>query len=90
MAQMKEKNKTPGKQLNETEITSLSDAEFKSLVMTMLKELTKQGKSIKKPHEEIRVTLSEIKKNPQGTNNEGKELRIQINGLEHKEEEINS
>ena len=27
---MKEKNKTPGKQLNETEITSLSDAELKT------------------------------------------------------------
>ena len=34
----------------------------------------------------MKVTLSEIKKNPQGTNNEGKEARIQINDLEHKEE----
>ena len=29
---------------------------------------------------------SEIKKNIQGTNSEGKETRIQINNLEHKEE----
>ena len=36
----------------------------------------------------MKATLSEIKKNPQGTNSEGKEARIQINDLE--KEEINS
>ena len=42
MAQMKEQNKTPGgkKKLNETEIASLSDAEFKTLLIRMLRELT--------------------------------------------------
>ena len=34
----------------------------------------------------MNVTLSEIKKNLQGTTNEGEEARIQINNLEHKEE----
>ena len=34
----------------------------------------------------MKVTLSEINKNPQGTNTEGKETRIQINNLEYKEE----
>ena len=33
----------------------------------------------------MKVTLSEIKKNPQGTNSEGKEVGVQINGLEPKE-----
>ena len=37
----------------------------------------------------MKLTPSEIKKNPQGTNNEGKEARVQNNDLEHKEE-INS
>ena len=32
------------------------------------------------------VTISEIKKNLQGTNSEGEESRIQVNDLEHKEE----
>ena len=36
MAQMKEQNKTPEKELNEIEITSLSDAEFKTLVIRTL------------------------------------------------------
>ena len=40
MAQMKEQNKTSQKELNETDIANLSDAEFKTLVIRMLKELT--------------------------------------------------
>ena len=83
MAQMKEQNKIAEKELNEMEITNLSDAEFKTLVIRMLKELTEYSNNIK---EEMKVTLSEIKKNLQGTTNEGEEPRIQINNLEHKEE----
>ena len=57
MSQMKEHNKTPEKELNEMEITNLSDAEFKTLVIRMLKELTEYGKNIR---EEMKVILSEI------------------------------
>ena len=63
------------------EITNLSDAELKTLVIRMLKELIEYGNNIK---EEMKVTLSEIKKNLQGTNSEGEEAGIQINNLEHK------
>ena len=83
IAQMKEQNKTPEKELSEMEITNLSDTDFKTLVIRMLRELLEYSKNIKK---EEKVTLSEIKKNPQGTNREGKETRIQTNDLEHKEE----
>ena len=82
MAQMKEQIKTPEEELNETEIANLSDEEFKTLMIRMLKELTEYGNHIK---EEMKATLSDIKKNPQGTNSEGKEAQIQINDLEHKE-----
>ena len=47
MAQMKEQNKTPEKELNEMEIASLSDAEFKTLVIRMLRELTEYGQKHK-------------------------------------------
>ena len=83
MAQMKQQNKTPEKELNEMEIANPTDAEFKTLVIRMLRELTEYGKSIR---EDMKVTRSEIKKNPQGTNSEGKELGIHINSLEHKKE----
>ena len=52
MAQMKEWNKTPEKELNNIEISNLSDAEFKTLVTRMLKELTGYFKSIKKTQAE--------------------------------------
>ena len=55
---MKEQNKTPEKELNEMWIANLSDAEFKTLVIGMLRELTEYGNGIK---EEMKVTLSEIK-----------------------------
>ena len=65
------------------EKTNLSDAALKTLVIRMLKELTEYRKNIR---EEMKVTLSEIKKNLQGTNSTGDEAGIQINNLEHKEE----
>ena len=80
---MKEQSKIPEKGLNETEITNLADAEFKTLVISMLKELIEYNNNIK---EEMKVTLSEIKKNLQGTISGREEAGIQINNLEHKEE----
>ena len=45
MVQMKEQNKTPEKEQNETEIANLSDAEFKTLVIRMLRELNEYSKA---------------------------------------------
>ena len=42
MAQMKEHIKTPEKEVNEMEISNLSDAEFKTLVIRMFKELREE------------------------------------------------
>ena len=62
MAQMREQNKTPEKEGNKMEISNPSEAEFKTLVIRMLKELIGYFNSIKKTQAEMRVTLSEIKK----------------------------
>ena len=48
MAQMEEQIKTPGKELNKMEISNLSDADFKTPFIRMLKELSKDLSSIKK------------------------------------------
>ena len=48
MTQMKEQIKTPEKELNEREISNISDAEFKTLVIRMLKELSEELNSIEK------------------------------------------
>ena len=62
MAQVIEQNKTPEKELYKMEITNLSDAEFKTLVIRMLREIMGYGKGI---NEEMKAMLSEIKKNLQ-------------------------
>ena len=86
MAQRNEQMKTPEKQLNETEITNLSDAEFKTLVTRMLKELSEDLSRIKKIQSEMKDTLIEIKNNLQEINSRMDEAENQINDLEHKEE----
>ena len=51
-------------------------------MIRMLKELIEYGNNIR---EEIKVTLSEIKKNLQGTNRGGDEAKFQVNDLAYKE-----
>ena len=48
MAQMKEQNRTTEKELSNGEIAKLSDTEFKTLVVRMLKDLIEYGKNIRK------------------------------------------
>ena len=49
----------------------------------MLTEVAEYGR---KTEEEVKAIQSGIKKNIEGTNNEGKETRTRINNLEQKEE----
>ena len=53
---MEEQNKTPRKELKEMEISNLSDAESKALVIRMLKELSEDLRSIKNPVRNARFT----------------------------------
>ena len=62
MTQMKEQNKTTEKELNKMNRSNLPDAEFKTLVIRMLKELSEDLSSIKKIQSETKDTLIEIKK----------------------------
>ena len=86
MAQMKEQIKTTEKELNETEISNLSDAEFKTLVIRMLRSLSEDLSSIKKTQSETKGTLIEIKKNLQGNNSRMDKAENQINDLEHRKQ----
>ena len=89
MAQMKEQIKIPEKELNKMEISNLSDAELKTLVISMLKELSEDLNSIKNIQLETKDTLIEIKYNLQGKNSRVDEAENQINDLEHKEAKNN-
>ena len=83
---MKEQIKTPEKELNKMEISNLSGAEFKTLVIRMLKELTEDLSSIKKVQSEMKDTLIEIKNNLQGNNSRVNGAENQVNNLEHKKQ----
>ena len=80
---MKEQIKAPKIELSNEEIAELSDAEFETLVMRMLTEMTEYGCKLE---EEVKAIQSEMKKNIQEINSEEKETRTQINDLEQKEE----
>ena len=68
---MKEHIKAPKKiQLNDEEITNLSDALLKTLIIRMLTEMVEYGHKIEA---KVKAMKSEIKENVQGTNSEGKE-----------------
>ena len=86
---MKEQVKTPEKKLNTMEISNLADAEFKTLVIRMLKKLREDLSSIKKIQSETRDPLIEIKNNLQRNNSRVHEAENQINDLEHKEAKNN-
>ena len=84
MAQKKEQIKAPEKiQLSNEEIASLSDAQFKTVVIRMLTELVEFGWKL---DEKMKAMLRETKENVQGTNSDAKETGTQINSVDQKEE----
>ena len=58
---------------------SLSEAQFKTLVIKVLTEMVEYGRPIE---EKVKAMQSEIKGNVQGTNSEWKERGPQINDLQ--------
>ena len=74
---MKQQIKAPEKiQQSNEEIATLSDAQFKTLVIRMPTEMVEYDHKIQ---EKVKAMLSEIKKSIQGTNSDGKETGTQIN-----------
>ena len=71
------------------EISNLLDAEFKTLVIRMLKEPSEDCNSIKKFQSETKDTLMKIKNNLQGINSRVDEAENQISDLEYKEAKNN-
>ena len=73
------------------EISNLSDAEFKTVVIRMLKELREGLSGMEKVQAEMKDTLFEIKNNLnlQGNNGRVDKAENQINDMKHKEAKIN-
>ena len=71
------------------EISNLSDVQFKTLFMRIVKELSEDLSSVKKTPSEMKDTLTEIKNNLQGNNSRVDEAKNQITDLEYKEAKNN-
>ena len=67
------------------ETSNLPDAEFKTLVIRMLNELSENHYSIENAQSEMKYTLTEPKSNLQGINSRVSEAENQISNLEYKE-----
>ena len=71
------------------EISNLSDADYKIVVIRMSKELSEDLSSMKNIQSEMKDSLIEIKNNLQGNNSRVDEAKNHINDLEHKEAKNN-
>ena len=60
-------------QLSDKEVASLSDAQFKTLVIRMLPELVEYHRKL---DEIMKALLCEMKENVQGTNSDGRKLGL--------------
>ena len=89
MVQKKEQIKTPEKELKKMEINNLLDAELKTLIIKLFKELSEDLNIIKKIQSEMKDTLIEMKNNLYGINSGVDEAGNQINDLEQKEAKNN-
>ena len=85
---MKEQVKAPELiQLSNKEISKLSHAEFKTLVIRMCTELVEFGRKL---DEKMKAMLRETKENVQGTSSDRKELGIKSTvGTRRKKETLN-
>ena len=80
---MKEQNKTPEKELNKMETSNLVDAEFKTLVIRMAKELSENFNSIKKGRETIKKNQSEMKNIATEMKNNLQGIRSRVDATEN-------
>ena len=87
MAQMKEQDQIPEKELRKLETSYLLDTEFRTLVIRMLKELDLN--SIKTIQSELKDILIEIKNNLQRINRRVDEAKNQISYLKCKKAKNN-
>ena len=81
MYQMKEKDKTPEKQLNEMEIVNLPEKEFRIMIVKMIQNLGKRMEAkIEKMQEMFNKDLEELKNKQTEMNNTITERKTTLEG----------
>uniref|UniRef100_A0A8W4FG06 L1 transposable element RRM domain-containing protein n=1 Tax=Sus scrofa TaxID=9823 RepID=A0A8W4FG06_PIG len=103
ITQMREKGKTPEKQLSDEEILSIQEKDFRLLMLKMMQDIgnkleakmdtlqetvTKEIQDIKLKQEEMQNTITEIKNSLEAANSRIQEAEEQINEVEDRLVEI--
>ena len=79
---MKEKDKTPEKQLNEVEIGNLPEKEFRIMIVKMIQDLRKTMEAkINKVQEVFNKDLEELKNKQTEMNNIITEMKTTLEGI---------
>ena len=82
MYQMKEQDKTPGKQLNELEIGNLPEKEFRIMIVKMIQDFGKRMETkIEKVQEMFNKDLEELKNKQTEMNNTITEMKTTLEGI---------
>ena len=82
MYKMKEKDKTPEKQLNEVEIGNLPEKEFRIMIVKMIQDLGKRTEAkIEKMQEIFNKDLEELKNKHTEMNNTITEMKNTLEGI---------
>ena len=80
--QMKEQDKTPGKQLNKVEIDYLPEKEFRIMIVKMIQDLGKTMEAnIEKMQEMFNKDLEELKNKQTEVNNAITEMKNTLKGI---------
>ena len=95
ITQMREKGKTPEKQVSDQEILSLQEEDFRLLMLKMMQDIgnkleakmdnlqeTKEIQDIKLTQEEIQNTITEIKNSLEAANSRTQEAEERISEVE--------
>ena len=72
---------SPVKELNEMEVTKLSDIEFKIMVIKMFKELTDNYKELSEKYISMKKEIETINKNQEEMNNKISEIKNTLEGI---------
>ena len=72
---------SPLKELNEMEVTKLSDIEFKIVVINMLKELTDNYKEMRENYNSMEKEIQTINKNQEEMKNTISEMKNTVEGI---------
>ena len=79
---------SPLKELNEMEVTKLSDIEFKIIIITMLKQLIDKYKELSKNYNSMKNEIKTINKNQEEMNNKISEIKNTLEGITSRLDEV--